>query len=224
MSRFVDYFRASLRRKIFFGFGGAIVITGLVVSGGLTLLGGGQPTWRTETERVRSFVSHSFEGAWNRPAERDRLALDIARDLDLDLVVTDVTGAVLVQQGPETCKQASMTAPVLRDGVMLGSVQICSDRHRGGHLARRLGIGMLASLVVLWAFAGRIARRMSGPIAEIGRVASRTSIRPFSSICQARVSDGTESFPAISAARLASPELPSKNPSAPGATFTRVRK
>jgi signal transduction histidine kinase len=171
VSRFVDYFRASLRRKIFFGFGAAIVITGMVVSGGLTLLGGGTPTWRTETERVRSFVSHSFAGTWSDPTHRDALARDLAKDLDLDLVVTDATGKVIVQQGPETCKQASMTAPVMRDGVLLGSVQICSDRHRGGHLARRLGIGLLASLVVLWAFAGRIARRMSGPIAEIGRVA-----------------------------------------------------
>jgi signal transduction histidine kinase len=171
VSRFVDYFRASLRRKIFFGFGAAIVITGLVVSGGLTLLGGGTPTWRTETERVRTFVSHSFAGTWSDPSHRDALARDLAKDLDLDLVVTDATGKVILQQGPETCRQASMTAPVMRDGVLLGSVQICSDRHRGGHLARRLGIGMLASLVVLWAFAGRIARRMSGPIAEIGRVA-----------------------------------------------------
>lgn len=171
MSRFVDYFRASLRRKIFFGFGAAIVITGLVVSGGLTLLGGGTPTWRTETERVRTFVSHSFAGTWSDPAHRDALARDLAKDLDLDLVVTDAAGKVIVQQGPETCRQASMTAPVTRDGVLVGSVQICSDRHRGGHLARRFGIGLLASLVVLWAFAGRIARRMSGPIAEIGRVA-----------------------------------------------------
>ena len=52
--------------------------------------------------------------------------------------------------------------------------------------------------------------------AEIGRVASRTSNSPFSSICQARVSAGTDNCFASSAARFASPEPPSKNPCAAG--------
>ncbi len=171
MSRLVDYFRASLRRKIFVGFSAAMLFTGLLVTSGFALLSTNQPTWRTETDRIRRFVGDAFAATWDAPQRREALARNLANNLDLDLVVKDASGRVLTQHGPATCVRAAMTAPVARDGVVLGSVDICSDRHRVPHPGRRLGIALLASLVVLWGFAGRIARHMSGPIAEIGRVA-----------------------------------------------------
>jgi signal transduction histidine kinase len=169
VSRVVDYFRASLRRKIFFGFGGAIVMTTLVVLGGFQLAGG-TPAWQRQLERIRVFVGDRYAATWNDVPSRALLTSDLAKDLDLDLVVLDARGKQLDHAGFEPCTRPTFVAPVRRDGADLGTVWICADRHHGAQFGRRLGIGLLASFVLLWAFAGRIARRISRPIAEIGRV------------------------------------------------------
>lgn len=191
MSRVVDYFRASLRRKIFFGFGGAIAITALVVWAGFQLAGG-TPTWRTQLERIRVFIGDRYAAVWHDVPSRALLTSDLAKDLDLDLAIFDASGKQLDRAGLEPCARPSFVAPVRRDGAELGTVWICADRHHGQQFGRRVGIGLLASFVLLWAFAGRIARRISRPIAEIGRVTREIGEGNLSARAQVRGLHGEE--------------------------------
>lgn len=164
------YFKSRLHRRLFGFFGLAILCTGAAVAAVMVLLGGGAPTFRTEIERITAFAAERFAVVWSSPVEREALARSMVERLDVDVVLVDPTGAELVAYG-ERCAKPSIKIPVAeRGGAALGEVRLCIERHRP-HAPWRTPLALLAAGLVLWALSGKVARRLSHPIAELARVA-----------------------------------------------------
>ncbi|RYZ34474.1 MAG: HAMP domain-containing histidine kinase [Myxococcaceae bacterium] len=160
LGRLGSFVQARLRRRLFVLFGLTILVTVLVVSGVMNLVGGS--AWQQETERVRSFVGHRFADAWDAPAERAALVQGISNDLGVDVELTDLSGAV-VARGGAPCEEPDASIPVIRDGMKLGTAQACYMRMRGRNPLRSilpLGIAVL----VLWTAAGGISYRLARPV------------------------------------------------------------
>jgi signal transduction histidine kinase len=173
------FVRSRLHRRIFVWFGASIFVTGLTVLFATSALGppGFARAW---SDGARAFVADRFERAWDRPAEREALALELARDFDVSVTVVDAGGAPLVAAG-RRCDHPPFSTPIVRDGRALGAVELCPVRHPRGSLERLALVLGLAGLV-LWGASGVIARRLSRPLAELVRVAGeigagRTSSR-----------------------------------------------
>ncbi|QAT83750.1 sensor histidine kinase [Corallococcus coralloides] len=181
LGRLGSYVQARLRRRLFVMFGLTILVTVLVVWSVMNLTGGN--SWRQETERIRAFVGHQFADVWDAPAERDALMRSISDDLDVDIVLTDLSGAV-VARGSAPCSKPDATLPVMRQDTQLGSLQACylQSRSRGPWRAvLPLGIAVL----VLWTAAGGISFRLARPVDTLvkatqelgaGRLGARASL------------------------------------------------
>lgn len=163
-TRIGAYMRARLRRRIFWWFGAAIAGTFIVASATMHLLGSGGNAWRREVARGRALLEHSFERVWDVPAERDALAQMVARDLDADVTLRD-HGVPLLVVG-RACERPALRATI-RDA---GEVSICPGRAREG-TAYRTVLAFLAAGLVLWAIAGRIARRLARPFDQLASLA-----------------------------------------------------
>ncbi|CAM3184221.1 HAMP domain-containing histidine kinase [Corallococcus sp. ZKHCc1 1396] len=160
LGRLGSFVRARLRRRLFVMFGLTILVTVLVVSGVMNLMGGS--AWKQETERVRSFVGHRFAAVWDAPTERAALVRDISRDLAVDVQLLDVSGTV-VASGGAPCAKPDATLPVMRDGVQLGTAQACYVRMRG-HSPLRGVLPLGIAVLVLWTAAGGISYRLARPV------------------------------------------------------------
>ena len=164
-----SFVRGRLQRRMFFWFGFAIVATIATTFAVNQLLGGGfGATWHREVVRVRSLVADRFARTWDDPPARDELARAMARELEVDVTLLDVRGAVLTQIGPR-CRHA-VFADVRREGVVVGRVEACAERTRSGALWRN-GLALAAACGVLWLASGAIAHRLSRPLIELARVA-----------------------------------------------------
>lgn len=159
-TRIGAYMRARLRRRIFVWFGLTIALTFAVVLGTMHFTGSGGNSWRREVDRARSLVTHSFERVWDSPTEREALARMIARDLDADVTVHDGGSSLVVGRA---CTKPTVTALVRG-----GSVAICPTRSSSG--ARPI-LALATAAFVLWAIAGRIARRLSRPYDQLAALA-----------------------------------------------------
>ncbi|WP_375757687.1 ATP-binding protein [Corallococcus exercitus] len=160
LGRLGSYVQERLRRRLFVMFGLTILVTVLVVSWVMNLTGGN--SWRQETERVRAFVGHRFAEVWDAPAARESLMRSISDDLDVDVVLTDLSGAV-VARGGAPCAKPDASIPVMRQDSRLGTLQACylQTRSRGPWRAvLPLGIAVL----VLWTAAGGISFRLARPV------------------------------------------------------------
>jgi signal transduction histidine kinase len=165
---FRHYVRARLHRRLFFWFGASILMT-FVIFGAVMSLTGGR-WWQQEVVRVRSFVGGRFAQVWDDAKARDALAASAARELDIDIVVTDPQRHVLAKFGQ--CEDRSLAAPVERDGRQLGWVFVCAERYRRYDWWRALLPLAIAGLV-LWGFSGRIARRLGRPLYQLAVVAQK---------------------------------------------------
>lgn len=164
------YLRAAMRRRLFVAFAGAIVVTGLVVGGLLSALQRA-PTWREERARLAAFAGGRFAAVWDDVPRRDELAAALARDLDVDLSLTDRRGNELAHfaaDGRRDRPACARPAVVLEAGAV-GRVRVCTARHRepGG---RNTLVALGAAVVILWAMAGLLARRLTRPLTELVRV------------------------------------------------------
>ena len=104
------YVRGKLHRRLFFLLGGSIAFTVLVVAVVFHFTSD-TGAWGREVERVRAFTGGRFERAWDTKVERDELARSIARDLDVDVALTDSTRTDLGAFG-----DARSDVPVQRGG------------------------------------------------------------------------------------------------------------
>ncbi len=163
------FVRARLRRRLFVWFAMTIVLTAIMASAVMATLGGGAATWTREMDRTRAFIGDAFAHAWSDPVARAELAVTIQKDFDVSIRLRDAHGTELVSAGP-ACSGTVREAPVLRDGQRLGTVAICADRFRTEPW--KAGLIILVVGCCFWAAAGKVARRLSHPIAEIARVAS----------------------------------------------------
>ncbi len=165
------YLRARMRRRLFLAFAGAILMTGVVVTGVLTALSGA-PTWRQEQGRALTFASGRFEAVWDDVPRRDELSRAVARDLDVDLTLRDPRGADLASFTPAgptdvpACKRPALSFDV----PARGRVRVCTARHGSPRGGRNSLIGLGAALLVLWTMAGLFARRLTRPLTELVRV------------------------------------------------------
>jgi signal transduction histidine kinase len=169
-----------LRRKIFWWFGITIAVTAAVVM--MLANRGGAFGWASSIARARTFVGSQFSAVWNEPARRDALATDLARDLDLGVRLSDERGATIATFG-KACNPPTASAPVERDGQVVGKVDLCDAHHRHASFF----IPFLVAIVMLWAASGAIAHRLVRPLSELARVAqdigkgelkSRVSLSP----------------------------------------------
>jgi signal transduction histidine kinase len=161
------FLRWRLQRRIFAWFGLSILVTGLVVGG--TVGFGGQAGWRRDYDAMLSFAGSRFARAWDDEPARRELGQSMAEAFRVDLVVEDAQHRVLERHGDE-CRRPRVVVPVERDGRLLGSVGVCSERRRRPG-PWNVVLPASVALLVLWAAARLIARRLVRPIVEIERVA-----------------------------------------------------
>jgi len=166
------FVRARLHRRIFMWFGATIVMTGVAVGIVMSIIGGGEHGgWKRDVERVTQFTAGRFALVWDDATKRDELASSMANELDLDVRVADSTGATLVQRGAMACKHPWRVPVARAGGTMLGVVDICADRHHMFAFGPRVFAALAIAGTLIWLASGKIARRLSSPIAEVARVA-----------------------------------------------------
>jgi signal transduction histidine kinase len=171
------YVRARLQRRLFAWFGATILLTVLAVSFVLGATGDGEIGWRREALRISTFVGGQFERAWDSPAERDELARTMSRDLEATIVLEGPDHATLSSFGGP-CKRAPMRIPIRRDGQTLGFFGACADRYTTLH-GWRVALALFVTGLVLWSMSSRIAKRLSNPVRELGRVAEQLAAGNF---------------------------------------------
>lgn len=172
MSRLGCYLRASLRRKLFLWFGVSIFITFLVVGTVMSVMGGlmGGPSWRQETERLRTFIGHRLAEVWDEPARRDALAHSTAEELLVDVELRDASGALLLRTGAPCPSRTEFSVAVEREGVRLGTARACTGRGRT-HQPWRGPLVLLLAGTTLWMASGWLAQRLSRPLDSLARAA-----------------------------------------------------
>ncbi len=168
MTRLGRYIHARLHRRIFVWFGLSILVTSLVVSTVMNLVGGSR--WSQELDKARTFASNRFAEVWEVPERRDALVQGISGDLDVDMELRDASGALLARTG-EPCEEPDLSFPVMREGTQLGLVKACYWRSRPRRPWRAV-LPVLLSGAMLWMLSGAIARRLTRPMDELVRAAS----------------------------------------------------
>jgi two-component system OmpR family sensor kinase len=172
LGRLGCYLRASLRRRLFVWFGVSILLTGVVVSTVMSLMGGlmGSPSWREETGRLRTFVGNRFAEVWDEPARRDALARSISEELRFDVELRDASEAVLLRTGEPCPSHLELTVPVEREGVRLGTARACHGSGRP-HQPWRAPLMLGLAGATLWLASGWVARRLSRPMDALASAA-----------------------------------------------------
>jgi two-component system, OmpR family, sensor kinase len=160
LGRLGSFVQARLRRRLFVMFGLTILVTVMVVSWVMNLVGGN--SWKQETERMRTFVGHRVAEVWDAPAARESLVRGISDDLDVGVVLKDLSGAV-VARGGVPCSKPDASIPVMRQDQPLGTFQACYLEARSrGPLRAVLPLGI--AVLVLWTAAGGISFRLARPV------------------------------------------------------------
>lgn len=162
-----------MHRRLFVWFGLAILAAAGTAAVTMHLVGGAQgPGWNLERGRLAAFVGGRFARVWNAPAERDELAMAMAHELDLGVRLRDLGENLLATAAyPAARCRWRMTLPVLTSVGPVGRVEICADRHHARPPPGLLLVAVLAACGVLWAIAGRVARRIAEPLGQLTRVA-----------------------------------------------------
>lgn len=167
MSRIGCYVRAHLHRRVFLMFVVAIMVSGCTVFGVLSLLGGSD--LRRQFEGTRAFMVDRFVESWDVPAERTSLAKGLYDRVSLTVTLRDPEGQIFETYGP-TCSHGVIPSPVVRDGKLLGTVEVCSASKLRYHL--NLGLALGAAGIVLFALSAAISRKVTGSLVELARAAS----------------------------------------------------
>lgn len=196
-NRLAWYLMARMHRRLFAAFAAAILLTGFVVVSVMAAVRTG-PTWRNEIERGERYLAGRFTRAWADPGARAELAAATARDLDVDVTLEDSARASSQTFTPSGARATPACArPAVEFAVgpgerPYGHVRVCTERHRATNGLGRLGIVLGSALVVLWALAGFVARRLTRPLSELVRVVEDIGKGKLSSRMQLRPHDGGE--------------------------------
>jgi two-component system, OmpR family, sensor kinase len=161
--------RGRLRTRLFLWFGLAILATAVSVGALGHVIGGGTSSWRREVERVYRWLGGRFAEVWTTPAERDRLAASLARDLEIRIVLRAPDSAPLASFGPECPTRHAHRFDVQREGRRIGTVELCTPRLPFN--PRTLLAGLALTCVGIWLGSGLIARRLARPHAKLAQVA-----------------------------------------------------
>ena len=156
-----------LHRKLFVWFGMSILMTGLIVGAVFGAIGHfTNSDWSRDYQRLQSFASNLFANVWDDPAERDALAQQVARDLEVRVTVLDADKRELSAHGP-VCARSEWEIPIQRDGT-LGYVRLCAPRSPS---AWKFLFPILVLGALLWAMSHKISHRIAWPLREVARVA-----------------------------------------------------
>lgn len=162
--------RISLRRRLFKWFGASITGSVVIVVVLLQILGG-TPSWKRDLELIRHFGENRFAEVWSDRAQLRRVADSFVKDLDVSVRIVDSLGRE-IYNGGKPCKQQAVDLTIHDGHEQLGTVAICRIRpwwRVSG--VWRFAVVLVVLLAVLWAAAGRIARRLVQPLADLARVA-----------------------------------------------------
>lgn len=155
--------RPRLQRRIFLWVGASIVLTTVVV-GMLFRLLTPSDRWQQDARRLERFVSARMVDVWDDSEARERFVRDLHDDLRLDAKLSDPSGAVLIQAGPP-CEQAWAVVPILRDGALIGSLEVCGKPYPWG--GWRFVLVLVVAVAMLWGTSGILARRMLRPLRRL---------------------------------------------------------
>ena len=160
--------RARMQRRLFVWFGVSIVVTALVVMAVTTLLDQFRGTSRAQRDNVQALIGAQAGHVWDSPGQRNAWASEIAERLGWSIELDDAGGKQIGRFGPPTVHWAA-SAPVLRDGVQVGTVRV-HPWPRGGS-GWTLLLAVFVALCSLWAISGKIAWKLAWPLEELTRVA-----------------------------------------------------
>jgi two-component system OmpR family sensor kinase len=158
-----------LQRRLFLWFGASIFITGLVVSLVFSALERLEAGGKSRVQGGRELVSWQAARVWDRPEERADWGQHLAQALGWALVLEDVSHQRLASYGAPLL-HTHLLAPVEVHGALVGYVRVDTRPWRGGQWWP-VPLVLLLLFGTLWAAAGRVARRIAWPVAELTRVA-----------------------------------------------------
>lgn len=167
MSRIGCYVRAHLHRRLFLMFVVAIMVTGCTVFGVFSLLGGSD--MRRQFDGTRAFMVDRFVAAWQNPEERSALARGLYDRVELTVTLRDPDGHVFESYGP-SCSHGVIPSPVMVEGKLVGTVEVCSVSKLRSHV--NLGLALGAAGIVLFAISAGISRKVTGSVTNLARAAS----------------------------------------------------
>jgi two-component system OmpR family sensor kinase len=158
-----------LQRRLFLWFGASIFVTGLVVSIVLSMLGRIEGTGRSRVQGGVELLSWQAGQVWSNPGARLAWAQHLSQALGWTVKLEDENEHTLASFGPPLL-QTHLLAPVHVDGALVGFVRVDTSPTRRAQWWA-LPLVLLLLFGMLWAAAGRIARRIAWPLAELTRVA-----------------------------------------------------
>ena len=100
MKRFSAYLRGGLQRRIFLWFGASILVASITATLVTWIAAGlGEPTWRRNIDRGRSYLRGEFARVWDSPAEREAMARELSQTMETDVMLLDQDGRVIATIG-----------------------------------------------------------------------------------------------------------------------------
>ena len=161
--------RARMQRRLFVWFGVSILVTAFVVLAVTSVVDRFRgPSARAQWNNVQALIGVQASRVWDDPRHRDTWASEIAQQLGWSVRLDDAMGKEIARFGPPTIHWAA-SAPVLRDGVQVGTVHVHPWPRGGGGWTVLLALAV--AVVSLWAISGRIAWKLAWPLEELTRVA-----------------------------------------------------
>jgi two-component system OmpR family sensor kinase len=157
-----------LQRRLFLWLGAAIFVTGVVVSLAFAALGRVEGI-RPKAQGGVDLVAFQAAQVWRNPEARATWAGHLAEGLEWALQLEDARHEALASYGPPLLR-TQILAPVYVDGALVGYVRVDTSPSRRGRWWPVVLV-LLLLFGTLWGAAGRIARRIAWPLAELTRVA-----------------------------------------------------
>ncbi len=156
-----------LQRRLFLWFGASIFTTGVVVALALSGLGRVEGMGRSRLQGAVELLSWQAAQVWSSPQGRAAWAAHLAEGLGWAVQLEDTTHHVLAGYGPRLVR-TDLLAPVEAEGALVGYVRVETGPSRDWW---KLFLVLFLLFGMLWAAAGRVARGIAWPLAELTRVA-----------------------------------------------------
>jgi len=162
--------RARMQRRLFVWFGVSILVTAFVVTAVTAVMERVHgPSARAQWDNVQALIGAQAVRVWSDPRERSAWASELSQQLGWTVQLEDASGKEVGRFGPPALHWMA-SAPVVRDGAVVGTVHVQPWPH-GGHGGWTALLALGVVLAMLWAMSGRIAWKLAWPLEELTRVA-----------------------------------------------------
>jgi signal transduction histidine kinase len=162
-----------LQVRLLFWFLGAIVLA-IAASIGTTLLTAGDQG-ETPSRVVSRHVQHRLAKSWDDPVATERYVAELRETTGLDLQVRRDTKPFANQRGRPpggmVFEDGVAYFPVVRNGQVVGALELRTTAPRPR--LWRVGVALLAALLVLGAVARRVSKRLARPLEHLAVTAER---------------------------------------------------